>query len=68
MTSKLSNILLTIFQVEEPMSANEYLEVDDHLLGETERIPTDEDVIDIVTGIETPEPWGNTRMKAQFRQ
>ena len=26
------------------------------LLGETERIPTDEDVIEIVTGIETPEP------------
>ena len=39
------------------MSANEYLEVDNHLLGETERIPTDEDVIEIVTGIETPEPF-----------
>ena len=37
------------------MSANEYLEIDNHLLGETESIPTDEDVIEIVTGIETPE-------------
>jgi len=48
--------LIDCLQVEEPMSANEYLEVDNHLLGETERIPTDEDVIEIVTGIETPEP------------
>jgi hypothetical protein len=48
--------LIDCLQVEEPMSAKEYLEVDDHLLGETERIPTDEDVIEIVTGIETPEP------------
>ena len=47
--------LIDCLQVEEPMSANEYLEVDNHLLGETERIPTDEDVIEIVTGIETPE-------------
>ena len=31
--------------------------VDNHLLGKTERIPTDEDVIEIVTGIETPEPF-----------
>jgi len=48
--------LIDCLQVEEPMSANEYFEVDNHLLGETERIPTDEDVIEIVTGIETPEP------------
>ena len=30
-------------------------EIDNHLLGETERIPIDEGVIEIVTGIETPE-------------
>ena len=30
-------------------------EIDNHLLGKTERIPTDEDVIEIVSGIETPE-------------
>ena len=47
--------LIGCLQVEEPMSANEYLEIDNYLLGEIERIPTDEDVIETVTGIETPE-------------
>ncbi|CAG8669345.1 10609_t:CDS:1, partial [Paraglomus occultum] len=43
--------LIDCLQVEEPMSANEYIEIDNHLRGETERIPTD--VIEIVTGMNT---------------
>ena len=58
--------LIGCLQVEEPMSASEYLEIDNYLLGEIERIPTDEDVIETVTGIETPENREQFRNEASI--
>jgi len=44
-----------------------YYRIDNHLLGETEGIPTDKDVIELPQALKHQNRVNNMKIKAQFR-